>query len=324
MRGARNVLPLLLAVGLGAVPAAVRAALLAYEPFLAGGASPNLAAGQYTNGVAYPGDQLLGQGPAALGFGAGSAWTNNSGSGYNANVYYRTEADQGGYTDGNGRQLVTAAGQLNLQRSSGAPSDSDKNAVRTLALGGNLPGVIYMSFMASMTVGDHVRLSSGATDGSSAQRFFFGASTTRNPFVSGWNGSAYSNVVNTGIAISTNTMHLFVARIRDNGDAVHDEIALFFDPLLASEGLNTPTAELTLGNFYVAGNAGWTLVDTYIRGRAVDAPSSVRIDEIRIGTTWADVTPNIIPEPSTAATLLAGVLLLARRLRGGRPDSRLP
>ena len=324
MRAARIVLPLLLAVGLGTVPTAVRATLLAYEPFLAGGASPNPAAGQYANGIAYPGDQLLGQGPAALGFAAGSAWTNNAGSGYNANVYYRTEAGQGGYTDGNGHQLVTAAGQLNLQRNAGAASDSDKNAVRTLALGGDLPGVIYISFMASMTAGDHVRLSSGATDGSSTQRFFFGASTTRNPFVTGWTGSAYTNVVNTGIAISTNTMHLFVARIRDNGDAINDEIAVFLDPFLASEGLNTPAAELTLGNFHVSGNAGWTLVDAYVRGRAVDTPSSVLVDEIRIGTTWADVTPYTIPEPSTAATLLAGVLLLARRLRGGRPDRRLP
>jgi hypothetical protein len=289
-----------------------RATLLAYEPFLAGGASANPAAGQYTNAVPYPADQLLGQGPAAMGFSTGSTWTNNSGSGYNASVYYRTEAGQGGYTDGSGYQLVTAAGQLNLQRNSGTSSDSDKNAVRTLALGGNLPGVMYISFLASMTAGDHVRLSSGATDGSSTQRFFFGASTTRNPFVTGWTGSAYTNVVNSGIAITTNTMHLFVARIRDNGDAVNDEIALYLDPSLASEGLNTPAAELTLGNFYVANDAGWTLVDAYIRGRAIDTPSSVLVDEIRIGTTWADVTPYTVPEPGTFGALLLG-LALARQ-----------
>ena len=309
---------------LAAGPGTARATLLAYEPFLAGGASPNLAAGQYTNGVPFPGDQLLGQGPAALGFAGGSIWTNNSGSGYNANVYYRTQAGQDAYTDGNGYQLNTSAGQLNLQRNAGTSSDSDKNAVRTLALGGSLPDVMYISFLASMTAGDHVRLSSGATDGSSTQRFFFGASTTRNPFVTGWTGSAYTNVVNSGVTISTNTTHLFVARIRDNGDDVNDEIALYLDPLLASEGLNTPAAELTLGNFYVAGDAGWTLADVYLRGRAVDTPSSVLADEIRIGTTWADVTPYTVPEPSVAATLLVGLTLLARRLRTGRATGRRP
>jgi hypothetical protein len=66
-------------------------------------------------------------------------------------------------------QAVASADRGNLR------GDSDRNAVRTLALGDSLPGVMYISFPASMTAGDHVLLSSGATDGSSTQRFFVGA-----------------------------------------------------------------------------------------------------------------------------------------------------
>ena len=309
--------PVLLA-GLLAGAGPARATLLVYEPFLAGGASPDTAAGQYMTGTGYSSDQLLNQGPVVSGFTTGTVWSNQAGSGYNSAIYYRTEAGQMVYADGSGFQLVTSAGQLNLQRSSGASSDTDKNAARPLSLGGNLPGTLYISFLASMTAGDHCRLSSGAYFGSSTQRFFFGASTTRNPFVTGWSGSAATNVVNSSISIASNDVHLFVARIRDHGDDLNDEIALFLDPFLSAEGLNAPVAELTLGNFYVAGDANWTLADLYIRGRAIDAPSSVVVDEIRIGSTWDDVTPYVIPEPGTAAALGLALVLVARRLRARR------
>lgn len=308
---ARNVVVAGLLAGAGSS----RATLLVYEPFLFGGATPDTAAGQYMTGTGYSSDQLLGQGPVVTGFASDTVWSNQASSGYNSSIYYRMESGQMAYADGSGLQLATSAGQLNLQRNSGASSDSDKNAFRPLSLGGNLPGTLYISFMARMTPGDHCRLSSGAYYGSSTQRFFFGASTTRNPFVTGWSGTALTNVVNSAIPIEADTVHLFVARIRDHGDDLNDEIALFLDPFLSAEGLNTPVAELTLGNFYVAGDANWTLSDVYLRGRAIDTPSSVVVDEVRIGTTWDDVTPYIVPEPATAAALGLGLLLAALRLR---------
>jgi hypothetical protein len=47
-------------------------------------------------------------------------------------------------------------------------------------------------------------------------------------------------------------------------------------------------------------------------------PDSLLIDELRIGTTWADVTPfTPVPEPSTASLAISGllVLLTCHRLR---------
>jgi hypothetical protein len=52
----------------------------------------------------------------------------------------------------------------------------------------------------------------------------------------------------------------------------------------------------------------------FVRNNSVE-PDVMLVDELRIGTTWADVTP-VIPEPATGTITLLGVclpLILRRR-----------
>ena len=54
--------------------------------------------------------------------------------------------------------------------------------------------------------------------------------------------------------------------------------------------------------------------------RNANEPKSGLIDDLRIGLTWADVTPTpaSIPEPATAALLGLGLLAVVRRFLTAR------
>jgi hypothetical protein len=282
--------------------------LLAYDPFLDGGAAPDPGAGEYRSQTDYPDNFVAGQAPTAVGFSA-EPWA--SGGQFSSAVYYRAEAVSLAYLDGAGDALVTAGGQMNLFRSSGN-SATDKDLSRPLAIGGSLPETLYISLLASVSAGDSLTLRSAASDGVSARRFNFGINAAGNPFVTGTLDGNSSANTNSGLVVAPDAPLFLVARLR-NGGTTQDEIALFLNPLLADEGLNTPVATVSTGNFYVSGQANWTLLDIFFRNRVVDAPSSVRMDEIRIGSTWASVTPHVaVPEPTTAALLALGALALRR------------
>ncbi len=272
---------------------ATQATLLVYDGFVSGGASPNAAAGEYETGTGYSDDDLIGQNPTISG--TTGAWQND-GSGYDSTLYYGTQASQMDYVDGNGHSLVTTTGQLSLQRTAGSSTD-DNNVYRDLAIGNSLPTNMYISMLVRMTPGESFTFRSASTDGGASRRFNFGIDNTGTTFV--------TNTLNSNIYLETGTAtaaadvtHLLVVRLRDTG-FTNDETTLYLDPILSSEGVNTPDAEVADGNSYVGGNGSWTLKDMYLRAVAGDAGSSVIIDEIRFGTTWEDVTPHVIPEPSS-------------------------
>jgi hypothetical protein len=86
--------------------------------------------------------------------------------------------------------------------------------------------------------------------------------------------------------------------------------SLYLDPVA---GAGQPTAAVTL-----AGNGTVTsIADVGFKAQTTPTTGTSLIDNLIIGTTWADVTPTASPEPSTLA--LAGLGLLAaagvRRLR---------
>ncbi len=92
----------------------------------------------------------------------------------------------------------------------------------------------------------------------------------------------------------------------------NDTSSLWINPSSSTFGGSAPSASLTA----VGGTDQADISQFLLRG-AAGSPSGL-FDELRVGTSWADVTPAAIPEPSTYAAILGGVALLgvaARRRR---------
>jgi len=86
----------------------------------------------------------------------------------------------------------------------------------------------------------------------------------------------------------------------------------------ASFWINPSSTDFALGAAPTATFSGLTgstrtsLDRFFLRQDSTTLTPSLQIDELRVGTTWADVTP--VPEPSTIlAVASGGLLLLARR-----------
>lgn len=114
-------------------------------------------------------------------------------------------------------------------------------------------------------------------------------------------GSDQTPVKNTGIS-NNGTHFLAVSLNLDNGD-----LALYVDPTGLGSGSSPSIAATVTHNF------GATSIGQFTFERRFN---TFTFDELRIGTTWADVSP--IPEPSTYAALIGSVslgLVIARRRR---------
>jgi hypothetical protein len=108
--------------------------------------------------------------------------------------------------------------------------------------------------------------------------------------------------------LSTGTVYLAVMRYNLNGDGT-DSMDLWINPSSSSYGGTAPTVTFSS----TAGTdttAAWT---TFVIDPA-NAGTSGFFDELRVGTTWAEVVP-AIPEPRAALLGGLGLLALLRRRR---------
>jgi hypothetical protein len=71
----------------------------------------------------------------------------------------------------------------------------------------------------------------------------------------------------------------------------------------------------TVSQLWTSGAVGADTLRPTLSGRAFSNNTGLNYDEIRIGTDFADVVPLVVPEPSSAALLLAGLGLATRFLR---------
>jgi hypothetical protein len=131
-------------------------------------------------------------------------------------------------------------------------------------------------------------------EGSSGERNFMGVSSG----LSNNYGLLQPNL-NTAVARDTGT-HFYVLQYAASG-----AVNLWLDPDQSSLGGAAPT-----GGTNVSGTRGSFTFDTIRLG---SFNGSGAVDELRIGTTFADVSP--VPEPSTVGLLAIGALGLARRRR---------
>lgn len=119
--------------------------------------------------------------------------------------------------------------------------------------------------------------------------------------------------INTGIAQSTTT-HFYVLHMVTPASG-NITTTLYIDPPASSLGVGSAPAA---GSLYTNSATPDTTRAPYtfdtVRLGAFNSAGTVRFDELRVGTTWADVSPT--PEPASAGLLaVAAAGLLARRRR---------
>ena len=108
----------------------------------------------------------------------------------------------------------------------------------------------------------------------------------------------------TGAALTLGTTYLIVEEIDLDAKVAN----LWIDP---TPGAAAPTATASISGLTA------TAVDN-VGFKTTGATGAYVIDNLLIGTTWADVTPAAVPEPSTVTMVVSGLVLmfgLARRRR---------
>jgi len=123
---------------------------------------------------------------------------------------------------------------------------------------------------------------------------------------------------NSAVSWSTSQMtvgvtYLIVFSLDFLPGATDDTARLWINPSVASFGAGSPPA----ADITASGGSDATTVNRFrlVQNPAGGSPDLQTFDELRIGTSWADVLPAVIPEPSSAllALLSAGLLLRRRR-----------
>ncbi len=119
--------------------------------------------------------------------------------------------------------------------------------------------------------------------------------------------TAGDSITLANTVLSLNTTYLVVAEYTFGASG---SAALYLNPVA---GGSQPTADVTL-----TGNGSVTTIDDVgFKAQSSTTTGTYLVDNLLIGTTWADVTPGvtIAPEPSTLALAGLGLLSLAARFR---------
>jgi hypothetical protein len=178
-------------------------------------------------------------------------------------------------------------------------------------------GNIYYSFLLDVTTLPTAQsyltsLNPGTStpNGSSdAITMYFGTVTGGGAFKFGVRGGGASTVFTT-TTYNANTTYLVVLGYNNIGGAAANNLNLWVNPVLGNN--SAPAADLSLTPTTVA-----TAIDN-VGFKVQSAPQGTfLVDNLLIGTSWSDVTPGAVPEPTVFAFaafgLVGGFMLRFRR-----------
>ncbi len=122
-------------------------------------------------------------------------------------------------------------------------------------------------------------------------------------------GNASDQVWYTGQTFNTSDTIFVVVGYTFNAGASDDVVKMWINPLSSTFGSGSAPTETLITTTATTDNA--QIGSLFLTQRANNLnPNVIIVDDLRIGTTWADVTPQV-PEPTSA--WLAGLGLLALR-----------
>jgi hypothetical protein len=140
------------------------------------------------------------------------------------------------------------------------------------------------------------------------------------PANSNWSLGDTTGAFEASSTVSSTIQSLLVAQITFG--PTNDTVKLYVNP---TPGTTPPgSANATLSLPHTATLSQIEVVDSDLNGASAIVP----FDEIRLGNTFADVTPTAVPEPSTLLLTAAGLVLAIRRRqterRNAEDDSASP
>jgi hypothetical protein len=247
-------------------------------------------------------------GATVHGSGSGSGWSGNwvvsNHSAANANRFLAS-AYSLGYSDGQGNSLLTTPGSL-----AAAVSGSGASFVaRDFATG--LTGEVWISFLTVRTGEINWGWELGLRDGAGNVQFLLQNNSNTNNFrINAASPSGTANLVFNNLDTSPEPVgQLYVLRVTNVGSgSANSNITLWANPNDLTDISAGAAATVSLTNRTVNALGQFSFLN--------DVNPTGYVDEIRVGSSFASITP--IPEPRTYALIAGGLFLglaLYRRRR---------
>ena len=284
--------------------------LLMYDGFPAGGSGPS--ADQYqsepTTTDGSNNNSIDGQAPLLAGFTNTLAWSLSS---PHAQIYGAVVEPGLNYIDSFGNSLVTTQGHLQFTNSYGSYG-SGRNATRSTILPGPMtdytPTTVGVYISVLMQFNQEALLYNNnkfleTSISQAGRKFKFGLETNAN-------GQAVAYIVNeTNLGSKPHNVTKVVTPDTPVFMVVHiyesDQIEIWINPPdLTDETVGRDYSGADLGAGYVGDNSSYGLDSVAVRFNSYsDAGASFMVDEIRVGTTWADAVP-FLPSPPKGTVIM--------------------
>ena len=230
------------------------------------------------------------------GLNGGTGWSTDWSNSGSSNVVAATGLS---YSDVNGDSLVTSGKALEVAGNS--PTDNTANGFRNVSVTGS---EIWASTLIRVDGTGNVALQLRDDSGDSSNNDVSVRYSDGNFDII---TEEASNDINVTSGVSTTGTYLMVMQIVQDGvSAGNDEVNFWVDPDIGGAA-PAPTASMSSPGLSFE-NLNRVLIPVF---DGTDPFGEYIYDEIRVGTSFADVTP--IPEPGSAALVGLGALLVLRK-----------